>query len=144
MVEYLLARRCARRARGQSMVELALTLPLLFLILFGVIDLGRWSMAYVTIANASREGARFGMTDHTNSAGITTAANNEAIGVTFDGVVIECSLSGGSYSSANCGSAQPGDRIRVTVNYTFQFATLYLFGLSNIPISDYTTMVIVK
>src|SRR5512135_486212 len=77
-VGYLLARRCARGAQGQAMVELALTLPMLFLILFGVVDLGRWSMAYVAIANASREAARYGMTNSTNPTGIATAAENEA------------------------------------------------------------------
>jgi Flp pilus assembly protein TadG len=48
------------RERGQSMVELALVLPLLLLILFGIVDLGRVFNAYIAITNASREGALYG------------------------------------------------------------------------------------
>jgi hypothetical protein len=48
------------RQRGQSMVELALVLPLLLLILFGIVDLGRVFNAYIAITNASREGALCG------------------------------------------------------------------------------------
>jgi Flp pilus assembly protein TadG len=42
------------------MVELALVLPLLLLILFGIVDLGRVFNAYIAITNASREGALYG------------------------------------------------------------------------------------
>ncbi len=50
----------ARKEKGQSLVELAIILPLLLLILLGIIDFGRVFYSYVTITNASREGARYG------------------------------------------------------------------------------------
>ena len=56
-------RRFLRRAndhRGQAIVEFALVLPLLLILLFGVIDFGRALQTYITINNASREGARLG------------------------------------------------------------------------------------
>ncbi len=131
--------------RGQSLVELALTLPLLFLILFGVVDLGRLFTAYVTITNASREGARYGMTNSTDSSGIVQAAANEAGGlISASNVLVKCASASSPQNYGSCASPQPGDRMKVTVSYNFQFATLYLFGLSNITISDYTIMVIVK
>lgn len=40
------------------MVEFALALPLIVLLVFGAIDLGRAVYAYNTIANAARDGAR--------------------------------------------------------------------------------------
>jgi len=49
-----------KRERGQALVELAILLPILLVILLGVIDFGRVFYAYVTITNASREGARYG------------------------------------------------------------------------------------
>lgn len=49
--------------RGQSLIEFALILPVLVLIIYGVFDLGRAFYAVITIANASREGARY-MTRH--------------------------------------------------------------------------------
>lgn len=46
--------------RGQAIVEFALVLPLLLILLFGVIDFGRALQTYITVNNASREGARLG------------------------------------------------------------------------------------
>ncbi|MBA2720202.1 MAG: pilus assembly protein [Chloroflexi bacterium] len=49
-----------RKGRGQALVEFALVFPLFALLLFGLIDLGRY--VYVTNAfnQAAREAARFG------------------------------------------------------------------------------------
>jgi Flp pilus assembly protein TadG len=47
------------RARGQALVEVAMVLPLFFLLVFGMIDLGRVIWANDVVANAAREGARF-------------------------------------------------------------------------------------
>ena len=48
------------RRRGQSLVEFALVAPIFFLVIFGIIDVGRY--VYVTTAfnQAAREGARTG------------------------------------------------------------------------------------
>lgn len=47
-----------RRQRSQALIEFALVSPVLLLLLFGVIDLGRAIFFYVTINHAAREGAR--------------------------------------------------------------------------------------
>ncbi|MEW6446535.1 MAG: TadE/TadG family type IV pilus assembly protein [Bacillota bacterium] len=47
-----------RGERGQATVELALVLPVLLLILFGIMEFGRVFSAYLVITNAAREGAR--------------------------------------------------------------------------------------
>ncbi len=52
-------------ARGQSLVEFALILPILILMLVGVLDFGRAIYAYNTINNAAREGARLAIVDQT-------------------------------------------------------------------------------
>ena len=49
-----------RSERGQSLVELALVLPLLILLLAGMADLGRAFFSYIEITNAAQEGARAG------------------------------------------------------------------------------------
>src|SRR6187549_3919598 len=48
------------RDRGQSMVEFGLVLLPLFFILLGIIQFGLVFNTYVTITNATREGARSG------------------------------------------------------------------------------------
>ena len=44
----------ARPHRGQTLVEFALTLPILLLLLFGIIEFGRIFQAWVTLQNAAR------------------------------------------------------------------------------------------
>lgn len=46
--------------RGQSMVELALALPILVLVIFGLVDLGRAVYINNSLAEAARDGARYG------------------------------------------------------------------------------------
>ncbi len=48
-----------KRTRGQSLVELALTLPLLLLMFVGLIEIGATLRNYLVLVNANREGVRF-------------------------------------------------------------------------------------
>ena len=47
--------------KGQDLVEFALIASLLFLLIFGILDLSIVIFSYDTIANAAREGARYGI-----------------------------------------------------------------------------------
>jgi hypothetical protein len=51
-----------RRRRGQTTAEFAITLPILLLLLFGVIEFGRIFQAWVTLQNAARTAARYAST----------------------------------------------------------------------------------
>jgi Flp pilus assembly protein TadG len=46
--------------RGQSLIELAITLPLLLLLVVGVVEVGNGLNAYMTLVDAGRDGARLG------------------------------------------------------------------------------------
>jgi len=48
------------------MVEFALVAPLFFLILFGIIEAGRFIFYYETLNNATREGARYAIVNGAN------------------------------------------------------------------------------
>ena len=64
--------------RGQAVIEMALTLPLLLLVVFGIIDFGFMFQRYEVVTNAAREGARLGVL--TGSAGYTPLeARNRAL-----------------------------------------------------------------
>src|SRR5690242_6580816 len=52
-----LRRHLKTRTRGQSLVELALILPVFMLFFAAVLDLGRIAAAQVAVENAAREGA---------------------------------------------------------------------------------------
>ena len=87
-------------------------LPVLMLILFGVVDLGRVFFAEITITNAARVGARYGTQYPSDTNGIKAAALAEAqgqgINLTDPNVVsVTC--------PQGCGSNLA---IQVTVNYS--------------------------
>jgi Flp pilus assembly protein TadG len=50
-----------RDERGQAVIELALTLPLLLLVVLGIFDFGFMFQKYEVVTNAAREGARVGV-----------------------------------------------------------------------------------
>lgn len=59
MLRRLKRRSPRRNARGQSLVELALVLPVLLLIVMFALDFGRAFYSWVTITNATRVGANY-------------------------------------------------------------------------------------
>ena len=67
----------ASAQQGQSLVEFALVMMPLFIILLGIIQFGFIFNSYVTITNASREGARLG-TVYVYNAGLSKAQNDLA------------------------------------------------------------------
>jgi len=52
----------SRRRRGQTLAEFAITLPILLLLLFGIIEFGRIFQAWVTLQNSARAAARYATT----------------------------------------------------------------------------------
>jgi len=55
------------RGRGDAIVEFALLAPMLVLILFGMLELGRVIDAWLVVHNAAREGARAGVLIYSDS-----------------------------------------------------------------------------
>jgi hypothetical protein len=66
-----------RGERGQSLVEMAIFLPLVLIILVGIVEVSHALAAYLVTANAAREGARFG-TAGGKDEGITTVILNSS------------------------------------------------------------------
>lgn len=55
-----IVRRAKLKEQGQSMVELALTITILFILLAGTIDLGRALFTWLEMRDAAQEGASYG------------------------------------------------------------------------------------
>ncbi len=62
-----------RREAGQDLIEFAMVLPLLLLLLLGIMEFGLAVFSYVSVANAAREGARYGIIHPGDTAGIEAA-----------------------------------------------------------------------
>jgi hypothetical protein len=54
--------RSTMKRRGQTLAEFALTLPILLLLIFGIIEFGRIFQAWVTLQNSARAAARYATT----------------------------------------------------------------------------------
>src|SRR5215472_11858248 len=65
------------RSRGQSLVELAISLPVLIVLIAGVLELGRGYAFAVETSDAARDAARYvaGKTATTNGPGLTAMCN---------------------------------------------------------------------
>jgi Flp pilus assembly protein TadG len=55
-------------ARGQSLVEFALVLPILLILLLGILDFGRAVAAYNGVSNAARTGVRVAIVNQDETA----------------------------------------------------------------------------
>ncbi|HMZ08795.1 MAG TPA: TadE/TadG family type IV pilus assembly protein [Anaerolineales bacterium] len=81
---------------AQAMVEFAMVLPLLLILLYGIIELSRLVFIFASVANASRQAARYGagsgefdgITYYQDCDGIRDVANQSAILVDFDDINI--------------------------------------------------------
>lgn len=66
------------RERGQSLIEVALSLPLLLLIVIGLADFGRAYYYSIALTNAAREGAAYAArTEGATSSGVAQVACDE-------------------------------------------------------------------
>jgi Flp pilus assembly protein TadG len=65
--------RRSRRSRGDAIVEFAILAPVLVLILFGVLEMGRVVNAWLVVHNAAREGARAGVRVYPDAATYSAA-----------------------------------------------------------------------
>jgi len=110
-----------RRLLGQGLVEFALLLPLLMLILVGTIEFGRVMFIYVNIANAAREGARYGMVNPKDQNGIINNVTETLQMVTSNDITMNITYDKGPDTTTVPASAvAAGDRVIITIEYTVQ------------------------
>lgn len=57
-----------RPRKGQALAEFAITLPILLILLFGIIEFGRIFQAWITLQNSARQAARYASTGQYNQA----------------------------------------------------------------------------
>ena len=97
--------------RGAALVELALTLPLLLVLLFAAADFARIYYVATELTDAARAGTQFGaksLGTSTDTAGMAAAANaavNVSLGSVTPLPLCYCALDAGTaMSSASCAS----------------------------------------
>ncbi len=121
---------------GQALVELALSMPLLVLLLLGAAELARVAYAAIEVSNAAKAGVQYGgqnATTASDTGGIQNAATNDAPDVTLDPttVSISCICSDGSASAClrtDCPTSHILETLSVKTQATFD-PLIYLPGL---------------
>jgi Flp pilus assembly protein TadG len=125
---------------GSSLVELALVLPVLFLLLLGVFDFGRAYYLAIEISQAAHSAALYGSQNPTDTTGMQYAAVADASDVpnfTISSVTATygCECSDGSLAVAGC-TANPSCGTMNVVDYVqVNTSTSYsaLFPYPGIP-----------
>lgn len=122
--------------RGAAAVEMAIILPLLMLILFGIIDFGMIMYSREVITNASREGARAGIVQSATKPGvgaIQAIVTNYLTGTGIDPNAVTINVAGAGLTNPNI--------LNVTVTYPYQFFAPGILGLGTaITLTGQTVM----
>jgi Flp pilus assembly protein TadG len=146
------------RPAGQSLVEFALTLPIMLLIVLGAIDLGRVYFMTVNLENAVKEGAFFGArnpgcdTDArdgcTDPQTVLARVEQELDTFAADSVVIRCFVPG-TTNFAGSGKALTscvdGDLYFVAATATFDLITPLVSNIvgASLTLSSSATSVVI-
>ena len=113
---------------GASLVETAMLLPLFAVLLFSSVDLGRAFYLLIEIAGAAHAGAVYGSQNPTDTAGMKTAAQDDAqdvSNVSAGTPTYGCECSDGTSYSASCTTTPTCStttevyRVNVTVTGTY-------------------------
>jgi len=115
-----------RRESGQSLVELALFIPVLLVILLTAIDLGRVYLGWVTLTNVARIGANFAAQnpDAWSGSGDAVVQARYRTLMAKDASGIDCSLPrtlpGPVFLNASPNQYALGSRVQVSLTCTFR------------------------
>ena len=135
-----------RMASGQSAVEVALVLPALVVLLFGIIISGFVFYAFIQVSNAAREGARAGSAcrltsnvtaycdDAAKQAVCDSTTGNSSLGYLAPPPSAHCQFSSFNvtrdvvvFSSGSLSAPNPGDQLTVQVAYSYTVPVLSSF-----------------
>lgn len=140
--------------RAQAMVEFAIAAPILFLLLLGVIEVGRMIFLYASVTNASREAVRYGSAVGYDDTGVIKykhclAIQNIAKQVSFTpNAAVEIWYdTGPGTTPVQCttseypGYRSPGDRIMVEVTVGYKpYTKLVPFPERDFTATSYRTI----
>jgi len=142
-----LIQKVSKHERGQSLVELALTLIVVLFLLLGAVEFGIALFQYVTISDAAQEGAIFGSIEPAAVDGIKERALATASDIlVLDDDDVAVTLVGDAYCEGLAASGAP-NAIEVEVTYSHEiFMPLVtpMIGIDTIELSAVTTNTILN
>ncbi len=102
--------------RGQSLIELALTMTLLLILLAGLVDFGRAFFTYLAMRDAAQEGASYGSINPSATAQIQARVsdNSNFVGDLIASGDIDVTV---TLIGAPCHDPTAGNMVQIDVNY---------------------------
>ncbi len=122
--------RIGRETGGSALVEFGLTIPVILMVLFGIVEFGSLSFARITVRHAVVEATRFAVTGNqltdpdddqallSRIASIQQMVHDRATHVTVQSISISPADGGG-----------PEEIVTITVDFTYEF---FLPGFKNV------------
>jgi Flp pilus assembly protein TadG len=151
------SRRSSRSNRGSALVEFAFLIPVIFALVFGIIDFGRAMYSYHFVSNAAREASRWASVRGSTCTGFPSACPasssdvaNYVVSIAPAGIDSSSSRltvnPGWPAASTNppvCASYSnhPGCVVQVQITYQFNFILPFLPS-SGIPMTSTSQMII--
>jgi Flp pilus assembly protein TadG len=133
-------KRFGRETGGQSMVEIALALPILLLLVLGIADLGRVALYSIAVTHAARDAAAYAVQDlSVTNATVTTRVCDELSleKPTCAGLTVDCFR-----GVDNCNTGKAAPTVRVSVHFDVPLLTGLIanrLGLRAVPLHSDST-----
>ncbi|HOX37828.1 MAG TPA: pilus assembly protein [Candidatus Brocadiia bacterium] len=118
----------AKKEKGQAVVELALTLPVVLMLLLGAIDLSRYFFYYEIMTETARDTARRGCLRGITGPDLAAYGNRRLTTMGFSAtaphfvLVTVSARDGGSMNYINFADAQSGDMVQAEAQCRFDTA----------------------
>lgn len=130
----LALRRLLKSKSGQSLVEMAIILPVLLMLIFGMVEFGRILSSYLIMENLCRDAARYGVVGHTDTQ-ITNLISSENPGLDSSGLTTSISPTG---------TRTRGTALTITLNYSVTLVSPIISGLlpNPYPLETSCTMMV--
>jgi len=117
-------RKLIKNSSGQAMVELALVLPVLLLLVFGIVEFGRIFSTQLLVTSSAREAVREAVVGAGDGAVVLCAKNSAAI---LDGTKMVVQITPDEYSRSR------GNPVTVHIDYPVKIYAPIISGIIGDP-----------
>ncbi len=140
------------RSRGQALAEFAFVAPLFFLLLFSIVEVGRFIFAYEVANNAVREGTRYAIVhgaDSLDPVGPSTASPDSSCPPTVNTAAVTTLVQHDAYTLPTAtditvcwpdGTNLRGNRVSVTADFPWQPLIDFRFDLFGVQFTPLPTL----
>jgi len=131
----------AQDSKGTTAIELALLLPFMILLIFGMLEFSLLLYDRQVLTNASREGARAGIVQTGDGGRVTLDSIASVVADYCRHHMITFGTPNPPQTTAEWpDGTQFGDNLVVTVTYDYQFSVLSAFGFGPLRLEALTVM----